>query len=94
MNKSIIKDAKQQCMVRTINNRFSNITCEEEKPWFGEKIKREISTRKRKKYNRERIKKPDKFTGEVLGCKYEEQKYRTQSIIKEEINKYERRFLI
>ena len=36
----IIKDAKQQCMVRTINKRFSNISGEEEKPWFGEKIKR------------------------------------------------------
>ena len=32
-------------MVRTINKRFSNITGEEEKPWFCEKIKREISIR-------------------------------------------------
>ena len=29
-------------MVRTINKRFSNITGEEEKPWFVEKIKSEI----------------------------------------------------
>ena len=39
----IIKEAKQQCMMRTINKRFSNITDEEEKTWFCEKIKREIS---------------------------------------------------
>ena len=85
----IIKDAKQQCMVRTINKRFSNISGEEEKPWFGEKIKREISIRK--KYNRERRNEPDKCKREVLGRKYQEQKYKTQRIIKEEINKYERK---
>ena len=84
----IIKDGKQQCMVRTINKRFSNITGEEEKPWFGEKIKREISIRK--KYNRERINVPDKCKRELLGRKYQEQKYKTQRIIKE-INKYERK---
>ena len=38
----IIKDAKEQCMVRTINKRFSNITGEEEKSWFGEKIKKKL----------------------------------------------------
>ena len=48
----IIKDAKQQCMARTINKIFSHITSEEEKPWFGDKIKRKISIRN--KYNRER----------------------------------------
>ena len=88
----IIKDAKQQCMVRTINKRFSNISGEEEKPWFGEKIKREISIRK--KYNRERRNEPDKCKREVLGRKYQEQKYKTQRIIKEEINKYERKIII
>ena len=36
----IIKDAKQQCMVRTINKRF---TGEEEKSWFGEKIKNKLT---------------------------------------------------
>ena len=61
----IIKDAKQQCMVKTINKRFSNITGEKEKPWFGEKRKKEISIRK--KYNRERRNEPDKCKREVLG---------------------------
>ena len=36
----IIKEAKQQCMVGTINKRSSNITGEEAKTWFCEKIKR------------------------------------------------------
>ena len=36
----IIKEAKQQCVVRTINKIFQIITVEEEKPWFYEKIKR------------------------------------------------------
>ena len=85
----IIKEAKQQCMVRTINKRFSNITGEEEKPWFCEKIKREISIRK--KYNRERRNEPDKCKREMLGRKYMEQKKKTQQLIKEEINKYERK---
>ena len=53
----IIKVAKQQCMVRTIKKRFSNIIDEEEKPWFDEKIKSEISIRK--KYNRKRRNEPD-----------------------------------
>ena len=76
-------------MVRTINKRFSNITGEEEKPWFCEKIKREISIRK--KYNRERRNEPDKCKREMLGRKYMEQKKKTQQLIKEEINKYERK---
>ena len=63
-------------MVRTINKRFSNITGEEEKQWFGEKIKREISIRKI--YNRERRNGPDKCKRGVLGRKYQEQKYKTQ----------------
>ena len=33
-------------MVGTIIKRFSNITGEEEKPWFCEKIQREISPKK------------------------------------------------
>ena len=61
----IIKEAKQQCMVRTINKRFLNITGEEEKPWFCEKIKREISIRK--KYNREIRNEQDKCKREMLG---------------------------
>ena len=76
-------------MVRTINKIFSNITGEEEKSWFGEKIKKEICIRK--KYNREKRNEPDKCKREVLGGKYQEQKYKTQRIIKEEINKYERK---
>ena len=83
----IIKDAKQQCMVRTINKRFSNITGEEEKSWFVDFKKMYV----RKKYNRERRNEPDKCKREVLGRKYQEQKYKTQIIIKEEINKYERK---
>ena len=47
----IIKDAKQQCMVRTIHKRFSNITGKEEKPWFGEKIKREVSITEKEEMN-------------------------------------------
>ena len=43
----ITKVEKQQCMMRTINKRFSSIIGEEEKPWFGEKIKTEISIRKK-----------------------------------------------
>ena len=39
-NEAIIKEAKQQCLVRTINKRFSNITGEEEKTWFCEQINR------------------------------------------------------
>ena len=75
-------------MVRTINQRFSNITGEEEKTWFCEKIKREISLRK--KYNRERRNEPEKCKREMLGRKYMEQNKDTKKIIKEEINKYER----
>ena len=59
-------------VVRTINKRLSNITGEEEKTWFCEKIKREISIRK--KYNRERRNEPDKCKREMLGRKYMEQK--------------------
>ena len=47
----IIKEAKQQCMVRTVSKRLSNIAGEEDKPWFCEKIKIEINLRK--KYNME-----------------------------------------
>ena len=43
----------------------------------------------RKKYNTERRNEPDKCKREVLGRKYK--KYKTQRIIKEEINKYERK---
>ena len=69
-----IKDAKQQCMVITINKIFLNITSEEEKPWFGEKIKREISIRK--KYNRERRNEPDKCKREVLRRQYQNKNIR------------------
>ena len=60
---------------------FSNITGDEEKPWCCEKIKREMSIRK--KYNRERRNAPVKCKQEVLGRNYQEQKYKTQRIIKE-----------
>ena len=68
----IIKEAKQQCMVRTINKIFSNITGEEEKPWFCEKIKREISIRK--KYNRERRNEQEKCWGKIHGTKEKDTK--------------------
>ena len=71
----IIKEVKQQCMVRTINKRFLIITGEEEKAWFCEKIKREISLRK--KYNRKIRNETDRCKREMLGGKYREQKKKT-----------------
>ena len=88
----IIKEAKQQCMVRTINKRFSNITGEEEKPWFCEKIKREISIRK--KYNRERRNEPDKCKREMLGRKYMEQKKKTQQLFKKKLTNMKEKLLM
>ena len=75
-------------MVRTLNKRFSNITGEEKKTWFYEKIKREISLGK--KYTRERRNEPGKCKRYMLGRKYMEQKKKSPKIIKEEIKKYER----
>ena len=64
-------------MVRIINKRISNITGEEEKTWFCEKINRENSVRK--KYNRERRNELDKCKGKMLGRKCMEQKQDTQN---------------
>ena len=80
-------------MVRTINKGFSNITGEEEKPWFCEKIKREISLRK--KYNQERRNEPDKCKREMLGRKYKEQKKKdTKKLLKKKLTNMKEKLLI
>ena len=68
---------------------FQILQVKKKKTWFCEKIKPEISIRK--KYNRERRNEQDKCKREMLGKKYMEQKKKTQKLIKEEINKYERK---
>ena len=82
-NEDIIKEAKQQCMVRTINKIFSNITGEEEKPWFCEKIKRDICIRKT--YNRERRNEQDQCKREMLGKNTWNKRKRHKNLLKNKL---------
>ena len=91
-DEDIIKEAKQQCMVRTINKRYSNITGEEEKTWFCEKIKRGISIRK--KYNRERRNEQDKCKREMLGKNTSNKRKRHKNLLKKKLTNMNEQLLM